>query len=70
MSLGANKQALMGAAGSGGGADFYDYQIANSARFDGSSTYLTRTASGASTNSDKQALIHLNYTNIVGQMLI
>ena len=40
----------------GGGADFYDYQIANSARFDGSSTYLTRTASGASTNSDKKAI--------------
>jgi len=57
MSLGANKQALMGAAGSGGAAeDFYDYQIANSARFDGSSTYLTRTASGASTNSDKKAI--------------
>jgi hypothetical protein len=57
MSLGANKQALMGAAGSGGAADdFYDYQIANSARFDGSSTYLTRTAGSASTNSDKKAI--------------
>jgi len=33
MSLGANKQALMGAAGSGGAADnFYDYQIAKSVR--------------------------------------
>ena len=33
MSLGANKQALMGAAGSGGAADdFYDHQIAKSVR--------------------------------------
>jgi hypothetical protein len=33
MSLGANKQALMGAAGAaGGGTNFYSYQIANSIR--------------------------------------
>jgi hypothetical protein len=35
MSLGANKQALMGAAGSGGAADdFYDHQISKSFRFE------------------------------------
>lgn len=48
MSLGANKQALMGAAGaSGGGTSFYDYQIEQSLLFDGSNDYLTRTNGGA-----------------------
>jgi len=48
MSLGANKQALMGAAGtSGGGTSFYDYQIEQSLLFDGTNDYLTRTNGGA-----------------------
>tara|TARA_R110001599_G_scaffold85405_1_gene229290 strand:- start:233 stop:2821 length:2589 start_codon:yes stop_codon:yes gene_type:complete len=52
MSLGANKQALMGAAGAGGAADdFYTHQIAKSARFTGSGK-LSRTA-GTPTNIDK-----------------
>ena len=52
MSLGANKQALMGAAGAGGAADdFYDHQIVNSVRFTGSGR-LTKTA-GTPTNIDK-----------------
>ena len=48
MSLGANKQALMGASGAGGGGtSFYDYQIEQSLLFDGSNDYLTRTNGGA-----------------------
>jgi hypothetical protein len=46
MSLGANKQALMGAAGSGGAADdFYDHQISKSFRFE--SGYLKWTPGSA-----------------------
>ena len=51
MSLGANKQALMGAAGVSADSDFYGHQIANSARFTGSGT-MSRTA-GTPTNVDK-----------------
>jgi len=49
MSLGANKQALMGAAGgAAAAADFYDYQIANSVRTHTStSSSITRTPSSA-----------------------
>ena len=50
MSLGANKQALMGAAGAsgGGGTTIYDYQIAKSGRFNlANSAYMYRTPSSA-----------------------
>lgn len=40
----------------GAGGDFYDYQIANSVRLNGSNQYFNRTASSASTNSDKKAI--------------
>ena len=58
MSLGANKQALMGAAGAagGGGTTIYDYQIAHSVRMNGSNQYFNRTAGIGSTNSDKKAI--------------
>ena len=53
MSLGANKQALMGAAGSGGAADdFYSHQIANSCRFNGAGRLL-RTNGSAPTLATK-----------------
>ena len=53
MSLGANKQALMGAAGSGGAADdFYTHQIANSCRFNGAGRLL-RTNGSAPTLATK-----------------
>ena len=37
-------------------ADFYEYQIANSIRFDGSSSVLTKTWGSAATNDDKWAI--------------
>ena len=37
-------------------ADFYEYQIANSVRFDGSSSVLTKTWGSAGTNDDKWAI--------------
>jgi len=53
MSLGANKQALMGAAGAaGGGGDFYSHQIANSCRFNGAGRLL-RTNGSAPTLATK-----------------
>ena len=53
MSLGANKQTLMGAAGAGGGVDnFYSHQIAKSCRFDGAGKYL-RTNGSAPTLATK-----------------
>ena len=58
MSLGANKQALMGASGAGGagGTVIYDYQIPYSARFDGTSTYLYKTWGAAPTSTTKKTL--------------
>ena len=56
MSLGANKQALMGAAGAAGDGDFYSYQITKSARFDGSASYLNKTW-GAEPSSTTQKTI-------------
>ena len=47
MSLGANKASLMGAAGGAAAAGFYTHQIANSCRFDGSSSELDRTPGSA-----------------------
>ena len=65
MSLGANKQALMGASGAGGagGGDFYSYQIPNSCRVNWSTgTYpslvvphMSR-AMGTPTNADKATI--------------
>ena len=39
-----------------GATDYYSYQIANSVRLNGSNQYFNRTASSASTNSDKKAI--------------
>jgi len=50
---------LMGAAAaaaSAGGGEFYDYQIANSLRFDGSSSVLTKTWGSSATSDDKFAI--------------
>ena len=49
---------LMGAAAAAaaaGGGDFYSYQIANSARFDGSASYLNKT--WGSNPSDANTLV-------------
>lgn len=57
--MGVFQNNLMGAAAaaaSAGGGDFYDYQIANSVRLNGSNQYFNRTASSGSTNSDKKAI--------------
>ena len=54
MSLGANKQALMGAAGAaGGGGAVYDYQIKHSARFNGTSSRLRKTWGSTATNNNQ-----------------
>ena len=53
MSLGANKQALMGAAGAAGGGDFYTHQIANSCRFNASANAHMYHTQGTPTNVDK-----------------
>jgi len=52
MSLGANKQALMGAAGAaGGGTNFYSYQIANSIRGSASQNGTLQFTAGTPTSS-------------------
>ena len=51
MSLGANKQALMGAAGASGGSDdFYSYQIANSVRMSKSGGSTLKITAGTPTS--------------------
>jgi len=56
MSLGANKASLMGAAGGAADGDFYTHQIANSCRFDGSTSQLTKTFGSEATTNDKFAI--------------
>ena len=54
MSLGANKQALMGSAGAaGGGGGVYSHQIANSCRFNASANSHMHRTQGTPTNVDK-----------------
>ena len=43
-------------AGGGGGTTIYDYQIANSVRFDGSTSVLNKTWGSAATNDNKMAI--------------
>jgi len=53
MSLGANKQALMGAAGAaGGGTNFYSYQIANSIRGSAADDRTLKFTAGTPTSAD------------------
>ena len=67
MSLGANKQALMGAAGSGGAADdFYTHQIANSCRFGVVNSYLTRAISGVTDNTQNTISFWVKRSKISG----
>ena len=57
--MGVFQNNLMGAAAaaaSAGGADIYDYQIANSVRMNGSDQYFNRTAGSTATNNDKKAI--------------
>ncbi len=68
MSLGANKQALMGAAGaSGGGTSFYDYQIEQSLMFSGGADYLSRTnGSGGNRKTWTYSVWFKKLKNIIG----
>ena len=57
--MGVFQNNLMGAAAaaaSAGGGDFYSYQIANSARFDGSASYLNKTWGSAPSSTTQVAL--------------
>lgn len=68
MSLGANKQALMGAAGaSGSGTSFYDYQIEQSLMFSGNADYLSRTnGSGGNRKTWTYSVWFKKLKNIIG----
>ncbi len=57
--MGVFQNNLMGAAAaaaSAGGGDFYDYQIANSCRFDGSSSYLVKTWGSAPSSTTQKTI--------------
>ena len=56
MSLGANKQALMGAAGTAGGSDFYSHQIASSLRNSAAQNGTLQWTAGTPTSSTKMTM--------------
>lgn len=51
----------------GGGGDFYDYQIEKSAMFDGSASYLNKTW-GAEPSSTTQKLFLFGLKNVLQMM--